>query len=88
MGMENFSRAQQGIIKRYYQNIDSIQLQKLSELVGELYLCEGKKLAKAWASIGALLTKMEIPQPRIDHILTQAKPELVANLVKELSAQG
>ena len=50
MGMEDFSRHQQGIIKRYYQNADSLQLQRLSELAGELYLSEGKKRAKAWAA--------------------------------------
>jgi len=86
MAMENFSAHQQKIIKRYYQNIDGIQLQRLSELAGELYLCEGKKLAKAWATIATLLEKMEIPQARREHILKEAKPELVANLVKELSA--
>lgn len=84
MGMENFTRAQQGIIKRYYDNIDSIQLQKLADLTGELYLAEGKKLERVWKSIVTVLQKMEIPQTRIDHIVTQAKPELLANLVKEL----
>ena len=37
MGMEDYSKHQQGIIKRYYQNIDQITWQKLSELVGDLY---------------------------------------------------
>ncbi|MGL6074731.1 MAG: hypothetical protein ACRC8S_11270 [Fimbriiglobus sp.] len=84
--MENFSRHQQGIIKRYYENIDGIQLQKLADLVGELYLAEGKKKEKVWKSIVGLMTKMEIPQTRIDHIVNSGKPEMVAQLVKELSA--
>ena len=39
----NYTAHQQKIIKRYYQHIDAISLQRLAELVGELYLCEGKK---------------------------------------------
>jgi len=46
--LENYTRHQQGIIKRYYQNIDQIQLQKLSEMVTELYLAEGKKKGGKW----------------------------------------
>ena len=87
MGMENYTRYQQGIIKRYYNNHDTIQLQKLAELVGELYLAEGKKLEKAWKSVAVLLEKLEVPKPRIDHVITQQKPELVANLVKELEGK-
>lgn len=40
--MTDYTPYQQKIIKRYYDNQDSIQLQRLSELVGELYLAEGK----------------------------------------------
>ena len=40
MGMEDYTRHQQGIIKRYYDHQDTIQLQKLSELVADLYLAE------------------------------------------------
>lgn len=84
MPLEDYSRHQQGIIKRYYENKDSIQLQRLGELVTDLYLAEGKKRAKVWQSIATALKKLEIPQDRIDHILKQNDPALVANLVKEL----
>lgn len=86
MAMENFTRAQQGIIKRYYKNIDAIQLQRLADLVGELYLSEGKKLERAWKAVAATLEKLEVPATHIAHILKEAKPELVAGVVKELSA--
>jgi len=84
MGMQDFSKHQQKIIKRYYENIDQISLQRLSELVADLYLAEGKKREKLWQSAAACMTKLGVPQPRIDHILSEKKPELVANLVKEL----
>ena len=84
MGMEDYTRHQQGIIKRYYQNIDKVAWQRLSELVGELYLASGKKLEKLWASAANFMKKLEVPQSRIDHILEKKDVELLAKLVKEL----
>jgi hypothetical protein len=88
MAMEDFTRHQKGIIKRYYANHDSIQIQRLAELVSELYLTEGKKREKVWKSVGTVMEKLGVPQSRITHILTQGKPELVANLVKELQSNS
>lgn len=87
MGMDNYTKHQQKIIKRYYQNLDQISLQRLSELVADLYLAAGKKRDKLWESAAACMQKLGVPQPRIDHILKEKKPELVAGLVKELSAK-
>lgn len=84
MGMEDFTRHQQGIIKRYYSNEGGIQLQRLGELVTDLYLAEGKKREKVWKSIVAVMQKLGVPQARIDHIVKQDDPKLVANLVTEL----
>ena len=84
MGMENFTRHQQGIIKRYYSNQDTIQLQKLGELVTDLYLAEGRKREKVWKSVAAALQKLGVPQARIDHVVKSDDPKLVANLVTEL----
>jgi hypothetical protein len=82
--MENFTPHQQKIIKRYYSNQDQIQLQKLGELVTDLYLAEGKKREKLWQSVAAAMQKLGVPQSRIDHLLKSNDPKLVANLVTEL----
>src|SRR5438094_10530239 len=84
MGMEDYSKHQQKIIKRYYQNIDQIAWQRLSELVADLYLGEGKKRDKLWESAAAFMKKLEVPQSRIDHILAKKDPEMLARLAKEL----
>ena len=84
MGMENYSRHQQGIIKRYYQNFDAIQAQKLSDLVAELFLAEGKKKEKLWATAQTAMQKLEVPQARIDQIMGKKDVTLLANLVKEM----
>jgi hypothetical protein len=86
--MPDFTPHQQKIIKRYYDNLDTIQLQRLADLVGELYLAEGKKKQKAWKSAGEAMRKLGIPPERVDHLLQQAKPELVAQVVKELQGKG
>ena len=84
MGMENFSSHQQKIIKRYYENIDQISLQRLSELVADLYLSSGKKRDKLWETAAAAMQKMKLPQDRIDHVVAKKDPEVLARLVKEL----
>jgi hypothetical protein len=86
--MPDYTPHQQKIIKRYYANSDTIQLQRLSELVGELYLSEGKKKQKMWQAVGEAMLKLGIEQARVDHLLAQAKPELIAEVVKELERKG
>jgi len=83
----NYSAHQQKIIKRYYNNLDAISFQRLAELVGELYLAEGKKKDKAWAAAEAAMKKLEVPQSRIDHLMKQRNPSLLAELLKELEAK-
>ena len=56
-------------------------------LVGELYLAEGKKRERLWQSAATAMQKLGVPQSRIDHLLAQRKPELVAQVVKELEGK-
>ena len=79
---KDYSPHQQKIIKNYYQNSDSIGLQRVQELVTELYLAEGKKRDKTWDRIVSSLEKMGVKQPQIDHLRTQDSPELLAEFIK------
>jgi hypothetical protein len=85
--MADFTPHQQKIIKRYYDNLDTLALQRLAEVVGELYLATGKKLERAWQSAAAAMQKLGVPQSRIDHLLKQRKPATVAEVVKELEGK-
>jgi len=87
MSKQDFSPHQQKIIKRYYDNLDTIALQRLADLVGELYLAEGKKKEKAWQTAQKAMEKLEIPASRIEHLIKQQNPALLAELVKELQAK-
>ena len=82
--LDDYTRHQQGIIKRYYENIDQITWQKLSELVGDLYLAEGKKRDKLWQTAAGHMEKLAVPKDRIDHILSKKDPAMLARLVEEL----
>jgi hypothetical protein len=82
--LDDYTPNQQKIIKRYYQNQDALQHQRLAELVTELYLAQGKKRQRAWASAVAAMQKLGIPQSRIDHLVEKDNPALVAEVVKEL----
>ncbi len=83
----DYNAHQQKIIKRYYENLDTIALQRLAELVGELYLAEGKKKEKVWQNAVSAMKKLNVPESRIEHLTKTQKPEQVAELVKELQAK-
>lgn len=85
--MADFSPHQQKIIKRYYDNIDKVKLQRLSELVSDLYLLTGKKLDRAWQQTSNALLKLGLSQERVDHLVGQKKPELIAELVASMQKQ-
>ena len=83
--MADYSPNQKKIIRRYYDNLSSISLNRLQEITTEIYLAEGKKRDKLWTQVGPTLQKLEIPQSRIDHILAKRNVELLAEVVKELT---
>jgi hypothetical protein len=82
--LEDYTPYQQKIIKRYYSNQGTIQQQRLAEMVSELYLSEGKKRDRLWKSAVEAMKKLGVPQSRIDHLLRQNDPALLAQMVKEL----
>jgi hypothetical protein len=89
-GMSNprsYSKHQQKIIKNYYDNRGAISLQRLSELVTDLYLAEGKARETKWRQAVGALEKMGIPQKQIDQLRQQDNPALLAKLVEEVMAK-
>jgi hypothetical protein len=85
--MAERSKHQQKIIKNYYDNKEAISLQRLSELVTELYLSEGKARDKQWTYVIGALEKLKVPADRIEHLKKKNDPALVARLVEELLAK-
>jgi len=88
--MAKQSNYQQRVIRDYYRNQDSLMLQRLGELVGDLYLAEGKARATLWKRAAAAMQKLKIPEPEIAHLLKSDNPALLAKVVERLlgKAQG
>jgi hypothetical protein len=86
--MADYSKFQQKVIKNYYDNREAISLQRLGELVTELYLAEGKAREKQWKNIVSALEKLKVPPARIQHLVKQDNPALVAKLLEELLAKN
>ena len=86
--MADHTPYQQKIIKRYYNNFDAIQFQRLGELVTELYLAEGKKRDRLWTRAGEMLTKLEFPASRVEHLLQKRDPALLAAVMQELEGKS
>jgi hypothetical protein len=85
---KDYTKHQQKIIKNYYDNRDAVGLQRLSELVTELYLAEGKAREKQWKYIVPALEKLKVPADRIAHLRERDDPAMLARLVEELLAEG
>jgi hypothetical protein len=75
---------QERIIRNYYRNQDAIMLQKLGDLIGEVYLAEGKARSRVWERIATALKNLEVPESQIQHLVESDNPTLAANLLKQL----
>ena len=88
LSVPEHSKYQQNIIRNYYDNRETISLQRAQELVTELYLTEGKKRQKHWKSLEGHLLKLSIKQETIDHLIQQDDPQLAAQLIQRLSREA
>jgi hypothetical protein len=71
-------------IRNYYENHDAIMLQRLGDVVTDLYLAEGKQRARLWKRVADTLEKLKVPNARLQKIVQSDNPALVADLLKEL----
>ena len=81
---KEYSKYQQGIISRYYDNRDTIMLQKLQELVTELYLAETPaKKKRLWDRVQKAMINLKVPPAAIQHIMEKQNVELLASHVQD-----
>ncbi len=81
---KNYSAYQQKLIKRFYENRDSIALQRSQELVTELYLSEGKKREKVWVALAKNLELAGVPVDHIAHLREKDDPALIAQILSDM----
>jgi len=86
MAEREYTRYQQKVIQRYYDNRDQMDEQRLSELVASLYLAEGKKRARLWETVRELMTRLNVPASRIEHVIKTGDAAILAEVVKDIAA--
>jgi hypothetical protein len=84
---KNFTPHQQKIIQRYYDNRDTIQSQRLAELVTDLYLAPLAKRPAIWKRVATAMQKLGLPASRIEHVVKSDDPKLLAQVVKEMEGK-
>ena len=84
------SKYQQKVIGRYYDNLSTIMLQKLGELVTELYLAEtDAKRNRLWQRAHKAMTNLKVTPAIIKHIMEKKEVEILAkNLQDWLAGKG
>jgi len=84
MGKREFSSYQQKLVKNYYENLDTIMLQKLGELVTELYLADSpKKLERLWKQVEKAMKNLKIKPAVIEHIVSKRDVKILAKNLQD-----
>ena len=82
--MAELSRYQRQVVKKNQFRVFRAKPPRLGEQVTDLYLAEGKKRTKLWASIEKSLEKLEVPKSRIDRVVASDDAQQLATLLQEL----
>ncbi|QDT01059.1 hypothetical protein [Adhaeretor mobilis] len=82
-----FTKFQQKAIKNFYDNKEAIGIQRLGELVTDLYLAEGKARATKWKQAAGALEKLGVKAPEIDKIVKNDDPTALAKKLEQLMAE-
>ena len=84
MAKNDYSAYQKTVISGYYDNLDTIMLQKLSELVTELYLADTKaKKDRLWQRAHKAMVKLKVTPAIIDHIMKKQDVEILAKNLQD-----
>lgn len=84
MAKQEYSKHQQNIIKNYYENLDTIALTRLQELVTDLYLADSDaKKKKLWQQVEKALTKLKIKPVTKARILETQDVKILAQNLNE-----
>lgn len=88
MAKNERSAYQKEVISRYYDNLDTIMLQKLGELVTELYLADtAAKKERLWQRAHKAMVKLKVPPAIINHIMQKRNVEILAKNLQDWLAK-
>ncbi|RKY21924.1 MAG: hypothetical protein DRQ55_02550 [Planctomycetota bacterium] len=84
--MSDHSPYQKGIIKRFYENRDTLALQKLGEVVSNLYLATGEaKITRLWKSAHSQMIAAGVHEHEAGEVLKERDLGALAKLVARIS---
>jgi hypothetical protein len=75
---------QKEVISRYYENLDTIMLGKLGELVTDLYLADTPaKKERLWQRAHKAMAKLKVSPAIINHIMQKRDVEILAKNLQD-----
>lgn len=84
MAKNEYSEHQKSVISRYYENLDAIMLQKISELVTELYLAKtDAKREQLWQRAHKAMVRLNVPPAILDHIMQKRDVQILAKNLQD-----
>ena len=79
-----YSKYQQDVISRYYDNLDVIMLGKIQEMVTELYLADSEaKQKRLWGRVGKAMKKLKVRPDIIEHIMSKKDVTILAKTLQD-----
>ena len=79
----HYTPHQRGIIKRYYEHKDDLMVQKLTELVSNLYLAETEKEKdKLWDQAERALVNLKVAKGEVRRIVDGRDVAALAKMVE------
>jgi len=87
MARDEFTEYQKAVVSGYYRNLDMIMLQKLSELVSELYIANAEadqaKQGRLWQRAHKAILKLNVPPAIINHIMEKRDVQILAKNLQD-----
>ena len=84
--MTDYTPYQKGVINRFYENRDTIALQKLAEIVSDLYLETSQKVIdRKWKSAHAQMLAAGLHKHQAQSILDDRDLGALAKIISDLT---
>ena len=76
---------QKGIVKRYYENKETIQTQKLGEIVSDLYMTDDPKDKKRlWKKARTALLNAGVHEGKVENVVQDRDLDELARILEEV----
>jgi hypothetical protein len=84
MAKKEFSKYQTDVVGRYYDNLNTIMLQRLGEIVTELYLADtDDKKSRLWQRAHKAMVNLKVKPAIISHIMEKKNVEILAKNLQD-----